>query len=58
MKIIPKVLIGIGILMLIVAVAGIFSANPSRVFHIKITTVVLGADTLLLLAILAKLFEK
>jgi hypothetical protein len=58
MKVMPNVLTGIGIVMLVVAVAGIFSANPSRVDHIKVTTVVLGADTLFLLAILAKLFDK
>jgi len=56
MKAIPKILVGIGLLMLIVAIAGIFSGNPSRVDHIKVTTVVLGADTLFLLAILGKLF--
>ena len=58
MKNAPYFLSGIGILLLFVAVAGILSANPSRVDHIKVTTVVLGADTLFLLAILSKLLEK
>ena len=55
MKIVSNGLIAVGVLALVVAVAGIFSANPSRVDHIKVTTVVLGADTLFLLAIIIKL---
>jgi hypothetical protein len=55
MKALPNVLAGVGILMLVVAVAGIFSANPSRVDHIKVTTIVLGANTFFLLAILGRL---
>lgn len=55
MKMVPKILAAIGLLMLVVALAGVFSANPSRVDHIKVTTIVLGANTLFLLAILGKL---
>jgi hypothetical protein len=58
MKIAQNVLLGIGVLLLVLAMAGGFSANPSRVFNIKITTVVLFANTAFLLAIIAKLFEK
>jgi len=58
MKMMPNILAGIGILMLIVAAAGIFSANPSRVDHIKVTTIVLGANTFFLLAIFKKLCDK
>jgi hypothetical protein len=57
-KMISNVLAGIGVLMLIVAAAGVFSKNPSRVDHIKVTTVILGANTVFLLAILGKLCDK
>jgi hypothetical protein len=58
MKVISNVLLLLGVLLLLLAVAGGLSANPSRVFNIKITTAVLFANTFFLLAILSKQCDK
>ena len=58
MKIAFNILFVVGVLLLLVAIAGIFSANPSRVLNIKITSMVLFANTAFLLVILMKMFDK
>ncbi|MBN1913437.1 MAG: hypothetical protein JW788_03460 [Candidatus Omnitrophica bacterium] len=58
MKKIPELLATLGIILLLLALVGRFLGNPARVAYIRITTVVLFANTAFLLAILSKLLEK
>lgn len=58
MKNVLYVLLGLGILLLLVAVVGRFVGNPGLVKGFKVVNVILVANTMFLLAILAKLFEK
>ena len=58
MKTLSTILVVVGVVLLLVAVVGGVSANPSRVFHIKISSVILVANTAFLLAILAKMCDK
>jgi hypothetical protein len=51
MKKLPHVLSAIGLLLLLAAVAGAVIGNPSRVISFKVTTVILAANTVFLLAI-------
>ncbi|MCX5700569.1 MAG: hypothetical protein NTZ63_03420 [Candidatus Omnitrophica bacterium] len=58
MKKLPMVLLGAGVILLVGAVVGRFVGNPRTFMGVKILTTITLANTVLLLAIAAKLFEK
>ncbi|MFH1478726.1 MAG: hypothetical protein ABIG92_02995 [Candidatus Omnitrophota bacterium] len=58
MKKLPNILLAIGIILFALAIVGKFTGNPVRVLHYKIVSMIAVSNTILLLAIAAKLFEK
>ena len=58
MKALSVILGIVGILMLLVAVLGRFKGDPGIVVGVQVTNIILVANTMLLLAVLVKLFEK
>jgi len=58
MKALSAILSIVGILILLVAVFGRFKGDPGMVVGVQVMNMILVANTVLLLAVLVKLFEK
>jgi hypothetical protein len=58
MKKIGLILVSAGVLLLILAIGGKFVGKPGIVLGFKVMNIILLANTVLLLALVAKTFEK
>lgn len=58
MKMIPGILVVLGLIALVIAAIGRIIGNPHLVMGLTVVGVLLVANTLFTMAILAKLFEK
>lgn len=58
MKMLSNILVVIGLVLLVIAVVGKFIGDPHMVIHMRLVTVIVVANTALLLAIITRCTEK